>query len=69
LGSGQATRKKINALLVGAKSIDKIFETGRTSKTSELKEYAEAQGWKPSQTDGVPLKYVDENGIPRVSIK
>ena len=23
----------------------------------------------PSQTDGGPLKYVDENGIPRVTIK
>jgi filamentous hemagglutinin len=54
---------------VGAKGIDKIFEAGRTPKASELKEYAEAQGWKPSQTDGGPLKYVDENGIPRVTIK
>ncbi|WP_231998083.1 DUF637 domain-containing protein [Pseudomonas extremaustralis] len=53
----------------GAKGIDKIFETGRATKASELKEYAEAQGWKPSQTDGGPLKYVDENGIPRVTIK
>ncbi len=54
---------------VGAKGIDKIFEAGRTAKASELKQYAEAQGWKPSQTDGGPLKYVDENGIPRVTIK
>ncbi len=54
---------------VGAKGIDNIFEAGRTPKASELKEYAEAQGWKPSQTDGGPLKYVDENGIPRVTIK
>jgi hypothetical protein len=53
----------------GAKGIDKIFETGRTPKASELKQYAEAQGWKPSQTDSGPLKYVDENGIPRVTIK
>ncbi|WP_144439858.1 MULTISPECIES: hypothetical protein [Pseudomonas] len=69
MGSGQATRKQLDALLVCAKGIDKIFETGRTPKTSELKEYAEAQGWKPSQTDGGPLKYVDKNGIPRVAIK
>jgi len=53
----------------GAKGIDKLFEAGRTPKASELKQYAEAQGWKPSQTDGGPLKYVDENGIPRVTIK
>ena len=53
----------------GAKGIDKIFEAGRTPKASELKEYATAQGWKPSQTHGGPLKYVDENGVPRVTIK
>jgi len=53
----------------GAKGIDKILEAGLTPKASELKEYAEAQGWRPSQTDGGPLKYVDENDIPRVTIK
>lgn len=53
----------------GAKGIDKILEAGRTPKASELKEYAEAQGWRPSQTDGGPLKYVDANDIPRVTIK
>lgn len=52
-----------------AKGFDKLFEAGRTSKASELKQYAEAQGWKPSQTDGGPFKYVDQNGIPRVTIK
>ncbi|MNT76040.1 hypothetical protein D3C72_2149960 [compost metagenome] len=34
-----------------------------------MKQYAEAQGWKPTQTDGGPLKYIDENGIARVTIK
>lgn len=53
----------------GAKGINKIFEPGRTPKASELKQYAEAQGWKPVQTDGGPLKYLDANGIPRVTIK
>ncbi|MGX0889701.1 hypothetical protein AB7M22_001709 [Pseudomonas sp. ADAK2 TE3594] len=53
----------------GAKGIDKIFESGRTPKASELKQYAEAQGWKLAQTDGGPLNYIDENGIPRVTIK
>ncbi|WPO98276.1 filamentous hemagglutinin N-terminal domain-containing protein [Pseudomonas sp. HR96] len=57
------------AEISGAKGIDNIFASGRTPKASELKEYAEAQGWKPSQTDGGPLKYVDESGIPRVTIK
>lgn len=54
---------------VAPKSIDKIFETGRTPKASELKQYAEAQGWKPTQTNDGPLKYIDENGIRRVTIK
>ncbi|WP_084794879.1 hypothetical protein [Pseudomonas orientalis] len=55
--------------LNGPKGINKIFEPGRTPKASELKQYAEAQGWKPTQTDGGPLKYLDANGIPRVTIK
>ncbi|MEE1926468.1 DUF637 domain-containing protein [Pseudomonas sp. 148P] len=59
----------VKGLFGGAKGIDKLFEAGRTPKASELKQFAESQGWKPSQTDGGPLKYVDENGIPRVTIK
>jgi filamentous hemagglutinin len=57
------------AEIVGAKGVDEIFKTGRPPKASELKQYAEAQGWKPTQTDGGPLKYIDENGIARVTIK
>jgi filamentous hemagglutinin len=66
---GDGISKDADGFGEGSKGIDKIFEAGRTPKASELKEYAEAQGWKPSQTDGGPLKYVDENGIPRVTIK
>lgn len=62
-------RPGVPKVAVSAKGIDKIFEAGRTPKASELKSYAEAQGWKPFQTRGGPLKYVDENGIPRVTIK
>lgn len=51
------------------KSVDDIFKAGRTPKASELKKYADGQGWKPTQTEDGPLKYVDENGIPRVTIK
>jgi len=51
------------------KGADDIFKAGRTPKASELKKYAEGQGWKPTQTEGGPLKYIDENGIPRVTIK
>ncbi|MFY4257086.1 DUF6862 domain-containing protein [Achromobacter xylosoxidans] len=73
MGVGSAIRglfrPSVPEIAVGAKSIEKIFEAGRTPKASELKGYAEAQGWKPFQTGGGPLKYVDENGIPRVTIK
>lgn len=31
--------------------------------------YAESQGWKTSQTASGPLKYTDENGIVRMTIK
>ncbi|OGQ53939.1 MAG: hypothetical protein A3J24_00590 [Deltaproteobacteria bacterium RIFCSPLOWO2_02_FULL_53_8] len=51
------------------KSAGDFFKAGRTPKASELQKYAEGQGWKPVRTDGGPLKYVDENGIPRVTIK
>lgn len=62
-------RQLQSKIFVGAKGINKIFEPGRTPKASELKQYAKAQGWKPTQTDGGPLKYLDANGIPRVTIK
>jgi len=51
------------------KSLDDIFKAGKIPKASELKQFAESQGWKPLQTEGGPLKYIDENGIPRVTIK
>jgi len=52
-----------------AKRLNDIFKAGRMPKASELKKYAEGQGWKPTQTKGGPLKYIDENGIPRITIK
>lgn len=51
------------------KSREEIFGDDRTPKASELKQYAEEQGWKPVQSDGGPLKYVDENGTARLTIK
>jgi hypothetical protein len=42
---------------------------GRTPKASELEEYANSQGWTKTQTPGGPPKYVDENGIVRMTIK
>lgn len=34
-----------------------------------MKGYSEGQSWKASQTEGGPLKYSDENGIVRMTIK
>ncbi|KQU58353.1 hypothetical protein ASG66_15055 [Bacillus sp. Leaf406] len=38
-------------------------------KASDLREYAKSQGWTKTQTSNGPEKWVDENGIPRVTIK
>ncbi|WP_226862913.1 WXG100-like domain-containing protein [Mycolicibacterium baixiangningiae] len=42
---------------------------GRTPKASELEDYATSQGWAKTQSPGGPPKYVDENGIVRMTIK
>lgn len=46
-----------------------LFTNGRVPKASEIANWAESQGWKAVKTENGPLKYVDENGIPRVTIK
>lgn len=58
-----------NLSKIGAKNLDELFQAGRTPNASELIKYAQQQGWKPTQTANGPLKYVDSNGIPRVTIK
>lgn len=42
---------------------------GRTPKASELEDYATTHGWTKTQTAGGPPKYLDENGIVRMTIK
>jgi len=63
----------LGSMVAGAikspKGFGNLFEAGRTPKASELKQYAESQGWRPSQSEGGPLKYIDENGISRMTIK
>ncbi|WP_241072541.1 hypothetical protein [Achromobacter xylosoxidans] len=79
-GGGSAAGRRIQAAaeeakaaaLSGAKgtgNVADLFSSGRTAKASELKRYAEGQGWKASQTEGGPLKYVDDNGVARLTIK
>lgn len=45
------------------------FEGGGVPKGSDLKKYAEDQGWTLRQTEGGPPIYVDENGVKRMTIK
>ena len=63
--------KKKDALSKGGVKggLDDLFKSGRTPKASELKKFTEQQGFKPSQTANGPLKFVDENGVTRITIK
>jgi hypothetical protein len=54
---------------VVTKGVSSFFQGGRIAKASELVGYAEQQGWKAMQSAGGPLKYVDKNGIIRMTIK
>jgi hypothetical protein len=50
------------------RNLSDLFK-GRTPKASQLEECADSQGWTKTQTPGGPPKYVDENGIVRMTIK
>lgn len=38
-------------------------------RTSDLEKYAHAQGWTKTQTPNGPPTYVDENDVPRMTLK
>ncbi|PXY21180.1 WXG100 family type VII secretion target [Prauserella muralis] len=50
-------------------NIGDYFQGGATPKASDLEKYAEAQGWRKTQNPNGPPKYVDENGVPRMTLK
>ena len=50
-------------------NLDELFRAGRTPKASELEDYATSQGWTKTETPTGPAKYVDENGVARMTIK
>ncbi len=52
-----------------AKTWSDIFKDGRTPKASELEKYAQEQGWTRSKTENGPIKYTDEDGVVRITIK
>lgn len=45
------------------------FQGGARPKAGELERWAQAQGWTRTQTPNGPPKYVDENGVVRLTIK
>jgi hypothetical protein len=45
-----------------------LFSNG-TPKASDIIKYAESKEWKPTKSGNGPVKYVDENGISRLTIK
>ncbi|WP_240505175.1 hypothetical protein [Nocardia mangyaensis] len=60
--------RKIAERFSKKKKLNDLFD-GRTPKASELETYAKEQGWVRSQTDNGPIKYTDENGVVRMTIK
>jgi hypothetical protein len=45
------------------------FTNGAVPTASDLRQYAEANGWTKQQTATGPAKYVDDNGIVRMTLK
>lgn len=45
------------------------FKDRTLPRASDLDKYAEAQGWTKTQTPNGPPKYVDENGVNRMTLK
>ncbi|MCA1188769.1 MULTISPECIES: putative T7SS-secreted protein [unclassified Saccharopolyspora] len=50
-------------------NVDEYFTDGAKPNASDLEKYAEAQGWTKTQTENGPPKYVDENDVPRMTLK
>jgi RHS repeat-associated protein len=66
-GYGAAGRYVDDA--VDAAKAAKKVATRVPGKASEIVKWAEGQGWKRTQTANGPIKYVDENGVVRVTVK
>lgn len=45
------------------------FTHNATPNASDLEKYAHAQGWTKTQTPNGPPKYIDENDVPRMTLK
>ncbi len=49
--------------------IIQAFVGGEVPKASDFKLWAELQGWQPIQNPRGPLKYRDESGVVRLTLK
>jgi len=49
--------------------IENPFSNGRTPTDQEIENWAEANGWTRVESGTGPVKYTDEKGVPRVTIK
>jgi hypothetical protein len=49
--------------------LDKVEDLGDKIYASNLVEWAESLGWRKEQSLGGPIKYIDGNNIPRLTIK
>jgi len=48
---------------------NELFKGDRTPKATDLEKYAQEQGWVRSRTENGPVKYTDDNGVTRFTIK
>jgi len=46
-----------------------LYSSGKVPRASQLDNLAESQGWTRSQTSSGPIKWTDQNGIVRLTIK
>jgi hypothetical protein len=46
-----------------------LFASGQVPKASDIEKYAQEQGWTKSQTENGPIKYTDQNGVIRITLK
>ena len=66
LGKKVVEKAKLNPT---KKNIGELFQNGSKPKASELEDYARSEGWTRTQTADGPAKFVDENGVVRLTIK
>ena len=71
--AGEISSKEANALRKAAvgkgDDLSSLFNGNTKPNASDLKKYAENQGWTYSRTENGPIKYTDENGVVRITIK